>query len=113
MTKWSGRTTAYEHKHGDWTKYTGPFEPAIRTQTVFEVQWSECPVEVEEEVQNMWRHSDGELKNGSYADWNRDGEYWDETMEDESTLTMAEAYPLIDEFLMSKGISQCKIHWWW
>lgn len=113
MSTFSGRTTAYEHKRDDWAKYKGPFEPAIVEMTVFNVQWSECPVEVENEVQKLWKWQDGDLKNGSYYDWNRDNEYWDERHEDESDMTMKDAFPLIDEYLMSKGVTKCKIHWWW
>lgn len=112
MSKYSGRTTAFEHKRDDWAKYKGPFQPAVVTETVFNVQWSECPVEVEEEVKRLWQW-DEELKNGSYRHWDRDDEYWDERHEEDSNMTMKDAFPLIDEFLMSKGVSQCKINWWW
>jgi hypothetical protein len=26
---------------------------------------------------------------------------------------MCEVYPIIDEYLMSKGVTTCLIHWWW
>lgn len=70
----------------------------IRHQIVFEVQWSNCPVEIEEEVKKLWREHD--YGNDNYFhEWDSAEDGYD--------------YPEIDEFLLSKGITRCWIHWWW
>ncbi len=98
--KYSGRTTAYEHKFGDWA--SKPLSPdtasSIQQVTVFEVQWSDCPVEVEAEVKQMWENYDA------------GNDHWYLAWESEE---MSEDYPLIDEYLKSKGVTECLIHWWW
>jgi hypothetical protein len=97
--KYSGRTTAHEHKFDNWREkvITNP-NPAIKQVTVFDVQWSDCPVEVEAEVKQLWR--DNELSNdNSYYSWNE--------KED------SETYPIIAEYLKSKGVTDCLINWWW
>ena len=76
--------------------------------TVFDVQWSNCPVEVEEEVKRLWR--DNELGNHRYFySWNDSKEERDETGES----CDSEAYPIIAEYLRSRGVTQCWIRWWW
>lgn len=98
MTKYSGRTTAYEHKRENWQEYKGPFKSSIQNKIIFEVQWSDCPVEVEKEVKKLW--SDYELGNDhSYINWESEEQGQD--------------YPIIDEYLKSKNITECLIHWWW
>lgn len=99
-TKYSGQTTAYEHKHGDeWkeTPFAGP--ECIRAVNLFDVQWSNCPVEVQDEVRKLW--GDHELGNDRYIyKWDSNGEE-------------AEDYPVIAEYLEMRGITDCLIHWWW
>lgn len=107
MTVYSGKTTS--QNPGDPKYWIVPAPNSIQTMTVFNVQWSDCPVEVEEEVQDLWHTN--ELRNDScYFRWDRDA------IEDEGAETeipIRELYPLIDEFLQSRGISTCLIHWWW
>ena len=116
--KYSGRTTAYKHKHTkwqdlgdyeqnpdyltdgklDWNKVPHDEKPSIQTKTIFEVQWSDCPVEVAEEVKKLWRNRN--LGNDYYyCNW--------EMIEDE------EQYPIIAEYLKSKNVTDCLIHYWW
>ncbi|MBV5347781.1 hypothetical protein JZU46_06170 [bacterium] len=99
MTEYSGRTTAYAHKHEGWeTKGLNVGDDCIQQHTIFEAQWSNCPIEVEAEVKKLW--SDREFGNDYYyAGW--DGE------------EMGEDYPIIHEYLTSRGITECLIHWWW
>jgi hypothetical protein len=102
---------------------------------VFDVQWSDCPVEVEEEVRRLWRWQ--ELgKNTAYFRWDRIskhdvcvndeddfltstavlkqfGEIEDDEFPDLYTIELRHAFPLIDQFLMSRGVDQCLIHWLW
>lgn len=113
MVEYSGRTTAHEHKFDDWAKKTirNP-TPAVQQVYVFNAQWTDCPVEVEAEVKQLWR--DREFGNDNYyAKWDRDDDAgWTEEDGDENKL-FREKYPIIDEYLMSKGVEKCLIHWWW
>ena len=103
MTQYSGRTTCYDHKRSNWkSKGLNIGKECIRKINFFDVQWSNCPVEVEEEIKKMW--TDWELGNDHYFikwDWEHDQEY-----------------PIVAEFLKSKGFKeedgeQIIIHWWW
>jgi hypothetical protein len=100
VIKYSGRTTCYEHKHGDsWKNTKGAGNNCIKQVTLFDVQWSNCPVEVEEEVKKLW--ADNELGNDRYIfQW---------VGEDH----IEENYPIIAEYLKNRGITECIIHWWW
>lgn len=124
-TIYSGRTTSYEHKHTkwqegfgkdaktinyeenpeyltdgklDWHKIPCGAKSAIQTQTIFEAQWSDCPIEVCAEVEKLWE--DHEYGNDScYFPW--------EMMKNE------DSYPITAEYLKSKNITNCLIHYWW
>lgn len=98
-SEYSGRTTAIEHKFDDWkTKKVKDPVKAIQQRTIFEVQWTDCPVEVEAEVKQLWR--DQSLGNDYYyAEW-----------DDEE---MCEDYPVISRYLRKHGVKECLIHWWW
>ncbi|MFA9261834.1 MAG: hypothetical protein ACEQSB_00540 [Undibacterium sp.] len=92
MTKYSGVTTQYRDN-------VGKSEPkdCIIQRTIFDVQWSNCPAEVEAEVARLW--TDRSLGNDYYyTRWNSED---------------AEKYPIIAEYLTSRGVSDCLIHWWW
>ncbi len=96
--EYSGRTTSHSHKFDDWKERKGSDNPAIKQVTLFDVQWSDCPVEVEEEVKKMW--GDFGLGNDRfYFDW--------------GDAEVASRYPIINEYLKSKGVTKCLIHWWW
>lgn len=76
---YSGKTSAYEHKHGDsWksNKFSG--KPAVTTIKLINAQWTNMPVEVEDEVKELWRYC--ELGNDNYY-WNGSIEELDEMME--------------------------------
>lgn len=95
---YSGRTTSYSHKGKDWKDRAPDGQEAIQQVTLFEVQWSTCPVEVQDEVRELW--SDQTYGNESfYFHW-----------KDEDN---AEYYPVIAEYLHSKNVVDCLIHWWW
>lgn len=97
-TNYSGRTTAYEHKHPGWETRDGNETDCIQQKTVFEVQWSNCPVEVEAEVIRLWQ--DYNFGNDShYFSW--------ESEENEIY------YPIIGAYLKSRNVTKCLIHWWW
>ena len=68
----------------------------------FDVQWSDCPEEVEKEVRHMWR--DYELGNDHFM------------VKRELDEELFEAYPMIYMWLKHKGVQegeQAIIHWWW
>lgn len=98
MTEYSGRTTAYAHKFPGWETRDGTAEDCIKQMTVFDVQWSSCPIEVQEEVHQLWR--DYECMN-------------DKCIVKWETEEMCEEYPVIAEYLRSRGVDKCWIHWWW
>jgi hypothetical protein len=96
--EYSGRTTCLEHKRNDWKKSRTRGKSCIQEKILFDVQWSDCPVEVEAEIKELWR--DNEFGNDNYYfEWK--SEEW------------GEDYPIINEFLKLKGITECLIHWWW
>jgi hypothetical protein len=104
--EFSGRTTNHAPIHDDRWKTADKGEPAVRKQWVFDVQWSDCPVEIEEEVIRLWR--DEELGNDRYISKYEIGLFTEETY--------GRSYPLIDEYLMSQGLTENDevwIHWWW
>lgn len=65
MIKWSGRTSAYEHKRGDWEKKDiSNVVGGLRKIWFLDAQWSTCPIEVESQVEDLWRLH--ELGNDQY-----------------------------------------------
>ena len=105
--EYSGRTTAPEHKRDDWKNNKGPFEKAIQQKTIFYVQWTDCPVEVENEVKKLWR--DNELNNNDYFDWDAT----DDDDDNDEEKTLIERYPVIHQYLIQHNIQNCLINWWW
>lgn len=68
----------------------------------FDVQWSDCPTIVEDEVRSLWRCY--ELGNDYYM--------WKTTLDSE----LFEEYPRIYFWLRHKGVSEGEkviVHWWW
>jgi len=95
----SGRTTSHSHKFDDWKNKPSNGKDAIQQVTIFDVQWSNCPIEVENEVKRMWL----ELEYGNdyyYHKWCGDGD-------------QTERWPIIAAYLQSRGVKECLIHWWW
>ena len=120
----SGRTTCLEHKKADWEKeapkYSG--EECIEKVTVLNVQWSNCPVEVQDEVRELWGNRG--LSNNQYYRWHMDEEEpdWEdhgtsleEMLEEEPDDVIDRLrYPLIEAFLHHKGCEGLVlIYWWW
>lgn len=128
-TQYSGRTSAHCHKFGDWeSKDISDVDPAITQTVLFNAQWTDCPVEVEAEVKVLWKWK--EFGNDNfYFNWDRDKEYWyspsfepfgekrsyecEDDEDDAKDAPLSEIFPIIDEYLMSKGVEKCLIHWWW
>lgn len=94
----------------------------IQVQTVLEVQWSNCPVEVYDAVKELWK--DYELGNDThYYSWSHDDIFGDGTPDpDHAGKTKEELdeffgiqpyHYIIDKYLISRGVKTCLIHWWW
>lgn len=100
VEKYSGRTTRLSHKPADWearaAKHSGP--DCIKDIKVLDVQWSNCPVEVETQVREIWADRGLGNDNCIYK--------WDK-YED------PEMYPVVAAYLKARGIDECWIHWWW
>lgn len=60
---WSGITSSYHHK---WNKTPNPpdTEAGLRKVWFLDAQWSTCPIEVENQVKDLWRIE--ELGNDKY-----------------------------------------------
>lgn len=105
----SGRTTALVHKFADWREQELPKNTpkAIGGVKFFDVQWSDCPVEIEAIVKQMWQNS--ELGNDNYIIKTTPDDV-DHHIEDEDDIV------LMREWLISQGVGedeQVIIHWWW
>lgn len=98
--EYSGRTTQLNHKFADWeakaAKHSGA--DCVKDIKVLDVQWSNCPVEVEEQVREIW--ADMGLGNDDYIfKW--------------SPEHHAEDYPVVASYLKFRGVEDCWIHLWW
>ena len=121
---YSGRTTCYEHKREGWEATPGHGKDAIRTVKLIEAQWSNMPVEVEEDVKAAWK--DHELGNDVY--------YWSTSLElirEEGAegreyevfdsdavkwVTKKTNYAYLIQWLEEQGVEEKEellIHWWW
>lgn len=111
MTKYSGRTRAYQHlwaeknaeKAGqtleEWLKeHAGEGEDCIQQPTVLVCTWTNLPIELMEDVRRLW--TDRELGNDVYYT-------------PFHVLENEEEYPLIAEYLKSRNIEECLVHYWW
>ena len=70
----------------------------IQQTTILDAQEANCPVDVKEEVKQLWK--DCELGN-DHSYWAWDG------------IEMGEDYPIIDKYLKGKNILECLIHYGW
>lgn len=94
----SGKDTSYDSK---WGKEPNG-KNSVFKKWFFDVQWSDCPDEVQEEVIESWR--DYELGNDRY--------FWTATLDEE----LFETYPRIYFWLEHKGVPKGEeviVHWWW
>lgn len=92
----SAETTA-SRCHGDITT-----QESVSKVWFFDVQWSDCPTFIEEEVRQLW--SDYDLGNDDY--------FYKSTLNSE----LYNRYPRIYLWLEHKGVKEDErvmIHWWW
>lgn len=94
----SGKDCSYGHK---WNKPSDG-KDSVTKVWFFDVQWSDCPVEVEKEVKDIWC-------NMSFGN-----DYFIYKVDlDEELFDM---YPAIYFWLEHKGVQKGEeviIHWWW
>ena len=82
--------------------------PQHHQTTVFDVQWSNCPVEVEAAVKELWRHF--ELGNDFYfLPWSTSKE----NIRQEFPAHLRDAKDTVNEYLLLRKVSNCLIYWWW
>ena len=77
-------------------------ESSVTRKWFFDVQWSDCPTEVEDEVRKQWRNR--ELGNDNYV--------YRVEMDEE----LLEDSPKVFAWLAFKGVplgEEVIVHWWW
>jgi hypothetical protein len=118
----SGKCTAH---HPIGVKLPDELPPALSKVTFFDVQWTDCPVEIEDMVRALWAFF--ELGNDNYMidttinhiremaddhDWyikkfNNETIEWEKNEFDLNVLA---------DFLLERGVEKDEriiIHWWW
>ena len=129
MTKFSGRTSLYKHKRPDWREYeiTDDDPKALERVWVLDAQLTTCPVEVENQVKDLWILM--ELGNDNYVyktsirdleDVEDDGLEISKVVVDVAGNYDRKMMPvktdLIVEYLRAQGVGDDErvfIHWWW
>jgi hypothetical protein len=82
----------------------------VKTVTVLDVQWSNAPEDVVEDVRNLWENM--RLGNDySYVPWGPDDFHTTEDPDDEFEYEYK--YPALAAYLRSRNIDECLIHFWW
>lgn len=128
---WFGKTSAYTHKHGDWTQnpVSADTPNGVRKVTVLDAQWSTCPIEVYTEVTELWRYL--ELGNDKYIDktslddlrrmqsegFTVERWYWGASAEEQKGWVEEEgSVNAIIQYLEEQGVTDDEdvwIHFWW
>jgi hypothetical protein len=126
--EYSGRTTAYEHKDDSanpdekpWSEipHSGPM--AVRRDWILDAQWSDCPIEVEDDIRRLWRFeelgNDNFILKRSISDFlkmlDQDFEEWDEVQMKWIKQPFKLDY-LIDYLRQNLADDEkIFIHWWW
>ena len=102
MTEYSGKTSSYHHKWND-TENPDDVNKAVRKVWFLDAQWSDCPIEVEDEVKKLW--SDYDLGNDNYI--LKYSHKWHGL-----------DYPIIAQYIKEQipnlpDDEEVIIHWWW
>ena len=107
---WSDKTSSYHHKWND-TPNPKDVNPALKQVWVLDLQWSDCPEELEREAKYIWQ---------SWSLGN-DHCYKEFTLEDLKSDYSTDL-PLINKYISEqiefrnldiKEKEQILIHWWW
>ena len=72
----------------------------VKQVTILDVQWSNIPLDVKEDVVKFWQ--DMELGNDYF--------YYKIEASDEE---LAEKYPLLIAYLKKRDVEKCLLHYWW
>lgn len=106
---WSGRTSLHGHKDENWRDYviTDNDRRGVHHVVMLDAQWSTCPVEVEQQVKDLWRAY--ELGNDHYII---------KTSINDLLEVHSVEHPndLIVQYLRENNVGedeQVIIHWWW
>jgi hypothetical protein len=92
---------------------------SVRKQWVLDVQWSDCPKDVEEEVKKIWRDDDRLSNDVCISKYYDEDWTWDSRNSDfdEENHTQSDTrYPAIEKWLLKNGVpfgEEVWIHWWW
>lgn len=107
---WSNKTSSYHHKWHD-TPNPDDVDQALRQVWVLDLQWSNCPEELEREANYIWQS------------WNLSNDhcYKKFTLKDLKSEYFSDL-PLINKYILEqiearnldiKEDEQILIHWWW
>jgi hypothetical protein len=126
--EWSGRTTLHKHKFDNWKKFsvTEEDKKCLTKVNFLDVQWSTCPVEVENQVKELWTeydlgndHSFIKTSINELKEIAGDVEYEEDPEEvevDFEPIKTIETNAII-QYLIEQGITDHDeviiIHWWW
>lgn len=83
----------------------------VRQVTLLDVQWSNLDEEIVEEVRNLWR-LEGLPNDSSYLTW-RVAEEIEKDKDWVEAGRPGGACPKLNEYLKSRDIEECLIHYWW
>ncbi len=124
--EYSGKTSSYHHKWNDTPNPEGE-ESGLRKVWFLDAQWSDCPIEVEEQVKDMWRFwdcgNDKYIIKTSVEDlletiesYEGDGPYMRKLVDGEWTDKHVLKVDYVIQYIRSYGIADDErviIHWWW
>ena len=120
--EWCGRTTLHKHKFDDWKNHpvTEQDKKGLRKVSFLDVQWSTCPVEVQDQVRDLWVDyelgNDHSIIKASINDLKEmAGDFYEEEgIKEDYKTTKTDA---IVQYLKEQGITNDEeeiiIHWWW
>lgn len=100
---WSGKTSSYHHK---WHNTPNPEDvnKGFRKVWLLDAQWSDCPIEVENEVKDLW--DDYECGNDKYV------------IKSSLSLLIEQKRLVLVQYVQEQcpNIEENElilIHWWW
>lgn len=102
MPNFSGRTTCHNHKFDDWKSKACNGCEAISMQKVLHAQWSNMPIELLDEVQELW----GEVQRAHHF----------HMVLNPDLLREDNPNSLLADWLESKGVKKDEdiwMHYWW
>lgn len=126
MDNLSGRTTLHKHKFNNWMEnpIVDEDNKGVKKVWMLDAQWSTCPIEVEDQIKDLWRL--WENGNDKYVIKTT----IKDLIEDEELKTLVEKWDndignwveielktdLVVSYLRENGVGDNEtvlIHWWW